>query len=116
MAADAAGRSQAEKNIFKGCYRSANCSSSPDNPLTVIFLLYGVLPYYVLGELIWLLCPAIQTEQVRGVVRVDLSQHCLFTKSLLGITAQSCSSQVVPCLSPVVCPHSGNSLSASQRF
>lgn len=45
MAADPDGYSQAEKNIFKGCYGSANCFSTTDNPLS-FFLLYDILPHY----------------------------------------------------------------------
>lgn len=37
MAADPDGYSQAEKNIFKGCYVSANCFLTTDNPLSVFF-------------------------------------------------------------------------------
>lgn len=39
MAADADGYSRAENNIFKGCYGSANCFSTPDNALTMFSIM-----------------------------------------------------------------------------
>lgn len=45
MEADANGYSYAENNIFKGCYGSANCSSTADNSLLHFFLLPDILPH-----------------------------------------------------------------------
>lgn len=45
MEADANGYSYAENNIFKGCYGSANCSSTADNSLLLFFLLPDILPH-----------------------------------------------------------------------
>lgn len=102
MAADADGYSQAEKNIFKGFYGSANCFSTPDNPLSQFFSIIWCFPLLLLDEVICLLYRAIQKEQVRGVICVDMAQQGLFTNSFPWIIAWCCSSQAVPCLSPVV--------------